>query len=111
MRVKSHFPYCDCGQRQNVARNSKQNQQGPRYQKEPSRAVYQEETQRSPAVAKSSKVRRMRPAAVRMQCDGNFGDSSAMKAGFDDHLGGKLHPRASLIEPLIVFSGKASQPA
>src|SRR5262249_1747506 len=81
----------------------------PGHQKEPTRAVNKEEAKRSPSIAKSTKVRRVRLSAVRVKCNRHFGDPGPVQARFDDHLGGKLHPGASLIQGLVVGLRKAPQ--
>ena len=44
-----------------------------------------------------------------MQSNWNLDDFFAMHAGFDNHLGGELHPGATLIEPLVHGFTKAAQ--
>ena len=46
-----------------------------------------------------------------MQSNWNLDDFFAMQAGFDNHLGGELHPSAALIDPLVHGFAKTAQPA
>src|SRR5437868_3366477 len=56
-------------------------------------------------------MRCVRLSSVGVQRDRNFRHARAEKTRLDDHLGGELHPRAPLRQPLVVRTGKATHPA
>jgi hypothetical protein len=43
-----------------------------------------------------------------MQGNGNLGAAGLIQTRFDDHLGGKFHPRTALIKTLIEGFGEAT---
>ena len=56
-------------------------------------------------------MRRACFAAIRMEDNRHFGDARTLETGLDDHLGGKFHAGATLIQPLVEFFGKTPQAA
>src|SRR5262249_40100655 len=54
---------------------------------------------------------RVRCAPVAMQGDGHLGDSSAAQTGFNNHLRGEFHTRATLIKSFVHGFGKTAQTA
>jgi hypothetical protein len=53
----------------------------------------------------------MQLPAVGMQSDGDFANARAQETGLDDHLGGKFHPAASLVQLEIERLRESAKPA
>ena len=83
-----------------IALGTTNNQRGLHVRKIPERA---------PTIPKCFQVRRVRGASVGMKRNWNLGDFSPEQTGFDNHLGGELHPGATLVEPLVHGFTKAAQ--
>src|SRR5262245_4932435 len=101
MRVESHSPQGDAGERHGIAGHAHQDKTYTRDEKQPARTVHKKKPDRPPAVPKRPEMRGVTLPPVGMQSDRYFSRLRTEQARLDDHFGCEFHPRAALIEVVV----------
>src|SRR5688500_15670582 len=101
MRVERRAADGNGRQREGISQESQSDEDAARSEKQITRAVQQEEPERTPPIAKRSQMRGTRPPTVRMESDRHFGDARRPEARLHDHLRRELHPGAPLIQLVL----------
>ena len=92
MHIETDAPYeLRAGQKPYTTCHAEQHEGDAGVEKQPARAIHEQEAQVPPSIAPTAKMRRP-TTAIGRERSGNFGNCHAEEIGLDHHFAGELHP-------------------